>query len=116
MNIKAQKSRSSSSKYCLVRRYWLAGNYIKSDCIVLYSSLSSLSLRHASCYNGGNLTPVATTEGTSATHWLRNALASLRPLRLKHSDTTGNDITANVTSGAPYFLGRCAVFSYLTCF
>ncbi len=33
---------------------------------------------HARCYNGGNPTPVASTEGTSAQRWLRNALAPQR--------------------------------------
>jgi hypothetical protein len=37
--------------------------------------------RDGTCYNGGNLTPVATTEDTSATHWLRNAVP--QPVQLK---------------------------------
>ncbi|NJK73289.1 MAG: hypothetical protein HC849_10070 [Oscillatoriales cyanobacterium RU_3_3] len=53
---------------------------------------------HASCYNGGNLAPVATTEGTSATHWLRNAQARATHWllcaleRLNRADTAGHDM------------------------
>jgi hypothetical protein len=35
---------------------------------------------HGRCYNGGENTPVASTEGTSAQRWLRNALPPLSPL------------------------------------
>ncbi|MBW4568446.1 MAG: hypothetical protein KME31_10545 [Tolypothrix carrinoi HA7290-LM1] len=42
------------------------------------------------CYNGGNPTPGASTEGTSAQHWLRNAVVHQQPTTINYQLSTNN--------------------------